>query len=62
MTLNVVTLENQRLTSFRLPWLLLVLVLGPGRASSCSAGPGGFQGPLLELQELGQEVLCRSPY
>lgn len=28
--LNVVSLENQRLMSFRLLWLLLVLVLGRG--------------------------------
>lgn len=28
VTLYVVSLENQRLTFFRLPWLLLVLLLG----------------------------------
>lgn len=44
MTLTVVSLENQRLKCFWMPWLPLLLVLGLGQARV-------FQGPLPELQE-----------
>lgn len=48
MILNVVSLENQRLTCFRLPCLLLVLALRLGQARVAQPL---FQGPLPGLEE-----------
>lgn len=61
MTLNVVALQNQRLTSFRLPWLLLVPVLRPGRARGRSAGPGGFKGPSLNYRNSDKRYSVGAP-
>lgn len=46
--LNVVSLENQRLTFFRLPWLLLVPVLGMGWTGPAVAQPVSRASPWLE--------------